>query len=106
LVRRLQEVDQQLTNEATKKKIEYAIKKSIAEAVNSADFRRELVDIIQKEQEKLKEFVVAQIRDQKESVIEYVRKEQELQIQEKIKMNHHLEHTINENNKKNIGTTW
>jgi len=95
LVRRLQEVDQQLTNEATKKKIEYAIKKSIAEAVNSADFRRELVDIIQKEQEKLKEFVVAQIRDQKESVIEY-----ELQIQEKIKMNHHLEHTINENNKK------
>jgi len=98
--RRLQEVDQQLSDEATKKKIEYAIKKAIAETVNSTDFRRELIDLIQKEQDKLKEIVIAQIRDQKETVVEYVRKQQEVQIQEKIKIKQQLELAIKENNKK------
>jgi len=97
---RLQEVDQHLSDEATKKKIEYSIKKAIAESINSTDFRRELVEIIQKEQDKLKDIVIAQIRDQKEAVVEHVRKQQEVQIQEKIKIKQQLEIIIYENNRK------
>lgn len=74
--RRQKELEEQLQAEETKKKVEYAIKKAISEQVHNPDFRRELVQLVQKEQEKLKEFVVNAIRDQKDMIVAHVRKQQ------------------------------
>eukprot|EP01125_Pyxidicula_operculata_P017111 TRINITY_DN595_c0_g1_i2.p1 TRINITY_DN595_c0_g1~~TRINITY_DN595_c0_g1_i2.p1 ORF type:complete len:134 (-),score=37.11 TRINITY_DN595_c0_g1_i2:153-554(-) len=58
------------------------------------------MDLIRKEQDKLKEFVMNQVRDQKDLIVQYVRKQQELEIHEKIKAKEQLEKIIEENNKR------
>eukprot|EP01125_Pyxidicula_operculata_P017113 TRINITY_DN595_c0_g1_i6.p1 TRINITY_DN595_c0_g1~~TRINITY_DN595_c0_g1_i6.p1 ORF type:complete len:129 (-),score=36.13 TRINITY_DN595_c0_g1_i6:153-539(-) len=53
------------------------------------------MDLIRKEQDKLKEFVMNQVRDQKDLIVQY-----ELEIHEKIKAKEQLEKIIEENNKR------
>lgn len=49
-------------------------------AIHAPDFRQELNDLIAKEQQKLKDFVLEQTRDQKQQLVDYVRQQQVISL--------------------------
>lgn len=52
----------------------------ICSAIHAPDFRQELNDLLAKEQQKLKDFVLEQTRDQKQILVDYVRQQQVISL--------------------------
>jgi len=68
-------------------KIDKCIRWSVREIVsNSEHFRNEILDVVEKEKESLKQFIITRIREQTDEVVDYIRKQQENDIKEKRKI--------------------
>jgi len=88
-----------LQDQETKSLVSNALRESLLSILKSDEVKNEFKNIIDVEQKKLREEVIFKIQDQKELVIQYVRKQQSIEINEKIKEKERLEKIIEENNK-------
>jgi len=85
-----------LQDQETKSLVSNALRESLLSILKSDEVKNEFKNIIDVEQKKLREEVIFKIQDQKELVIQYVRKQQSIEINEKNKG----EGEIGENNRR------